>query len=156
MGVFTATFSVPPGMRIFPTVPSSTASTSIVALSVSISASTSPAATRSPSLTCHVASLPSVIVGDRAGMVMVIGILGPSLIAIADGFGRLDNLRRGWQRQLLEIGGIGHRDILPRYPQHRRIEIVKRLLHHLRRDFRADPALRPTLLNSHAAVGLPH
>jgi hypothetical protein len=42
IGVLTATPSVPSGTRMRPRVPSSTASTSIVALSVSISAITSP------------------------------------------------------------------------------------------------------------------
>ena len=42
IGVLTATCSVPSGMTIWASMPSSTASTSIVALSVSISASTSP------------------------------------------------------------------------------------------------------------------
>ena len=48
--------------------PSSTASNSIVALSVSISAIISPADTLSPSFTSHLASLPSSIVGDNAGI----------------------------------------------------------------------------------------
>src|ERR1700733_4453529 len=48
--------------------PSSTASNSIVALSVSISASRSPERTWSPSFTSHFASLPSSMVGDSAGM----------------------------------------------------------------------------------------
>src|SRR6202043_3296730 len=48
IGVLTATWSVPSGITIFASTPSSTASTSIVALSVSISASTSPARTGSP------------------------------------------------------------------------------------------------------------
>jgi hypothetical protein len=68
IGVFTATPSVPSSTRIFATVPSSTASTSIVALSVSISQITCPDFTASPTLTCHLASLPSVMVGDRAGI----------------------------------------------------------------------------------------
>src|SRR4051794_24216721 len=68
IGVLTATPSVPSGTRICATVPSSTASTSIVALSVSISQSTSPDFTASPTLTCHLASLPSVMVGERAGI----------------------------------------------------------------------------------------
>jgi hypothetical protein len=55
--------------------PSSTASTSIVALSVSISAMTSPAATLSPSFFSHLARLPSSIVGDSAGIRISIGIL---------------------------------------------------------------------------------
>jgi hypothetical protein len=50
-----------------PTVPSSIDSKSIVALSVSISASTVPDETVSPSLTSHLASVPSSIVGESAG-----------------------------------------------------------------------------------------
>jgi hypothetical protein len=74
----TFTPSVPAGTTIFATVPSSMASTSIVALSVSISARTSPDFTASPSLTSHFERLPSSIVGERAGIVMLIGIEGPS------------------------------------------------------------------------------
>ena len=58
----------PSGTIIFPITPSSTASNSIVALSVSISAITSPLSTESPSLTNHFASVPSSIVGERAGI----------------------------------------------------------------------------------------
>jgi hypothetical protein len=68
------TFSVPAAMRICPIVPSSTASTSIVALSVSISAMTLPDLTTSPALTSHLASLPSSIVGDRAGIRIWMGM----------------------------------------------------------------------------------
>ena len=74
ISALTFTPSVPAGTTILATVPSSTASTSMVALSVSISAITSPGATWSPSLTSHLARLPSSIVGERAGMVMLIGI----------------------------------------------------------------------------------
>ena len=70
----TFTPSVPSGTRIFAIVPSSTASNSIVALSVSISARRSPEATLSPSLTSHLASVPSSIVGDSAGILSSIGI----------------------------------------------------------------------------------
>ena len=56
--------------------PSSTASTSMVALSVSISAMTSPAVTLSPSFLSHLASLPSVMVGDSAGIRILVGIVG--------------------------------------------------------------------------------
>ena len=68
MGVLTFTPSVPSAIRILPTRPSSTASNSIVALSVSISARMSPEETVSPSFTSHLASVPSSIVGDRAGI----------------------------------------------------------------------------------------
>jgi hypothetical protein len=49
-------------------------STSIVALSVSISHRMSPDLTLSPTLTIHLASVPVSIVGDSAGMVMSMGI----------------------------------------------------------------------------------
>src|SRR5687768_14522366 len=74
IGVLTATSAVPSGIRIFPSVPSSTASTSMVALSVSISAMTSPALTWSPSRLSHLARLPFSMVGDSAGISTWVGI----------------------------------------------------------------------------------
>ena len=75
IGVFTFTPSVPSATRILPITPSSTASNSIVALSVSISARRSPELTSSPSLTSHFASVPSSIVGERAGMRISVGMM---------------------------------------------------------------------------------
>src|SRR5215510_8212535 len=74
IGVLTATSLVPSGTRIFPSVPSSTASTSMVALSVSISAMTSPDLTASPSFLCHLARLPFSIVGESAVINTSIGM----------------------------------------------------------------------------------
>ena len=68
IGVLTGTSLVPSGTRILPSVPSSIASTSMVALSVSISAITSPGLTGSPSFLSHLARLPFSMVGDSAGM----------------------------------------------------------------------------------------
>ena len=68
IGVLTFTPSEPSGTRISSTTPSSTASTSMVALSVSISAITSPDETLSPFFTCHLASVPSSMVGESAGI----------------------------------------------------------------------------------------
>ena len=68
IGVLTATSAVPSGIRIWPSVPSSVASTSMVALSVSISAMTSPDLMVSPSFFSHLARLPFSMVGDSAGM----------------------------------------------------------------------------------------
>src|SRR5262245_20965398 len=68
MGVLTLTPSVPSAISSFDTLPSSTASTSMVALSVSISAMMSPGLMVWPSLTSHLASLPSSMVGDSAGI----------------------------------------------------------------------------------------
>ena len=74
IGAFTCTPAVPSATRILPSTPSSTASTSMVALSVSISAITSPAVTVSPSFFSQRASVPSVMVGERAGIRMLVGI----------------------------------------------------------------------------------
>ena len=65
----TCTPFVPSTWMIFAIIPSSWASTSIVALSVSISSRTSPVENESPSFTFQLAMFPSVIVGDIAGMV---------------------------------------------------------------------------------------
>ena len=74
IGVLTATSLVPSGTRILPSVPSSTASTSMVALSVSISAMTSPDLTASPSFLSHLARLPFSMVGESAGIRTSIGM----------------------------------------------------------------------------------
>ena len=74
----TGTPSVPAATTSSTTTPSSMLSTSIVALSVSISASTSPDLTASPTLTSHFETVPVSIVGDRAGMVMSIICSKPS------------------------------------------------------------------------------
>ena len=74
IGVLTATSLVPSGTRILPSVPSSTASTSMVALSVSISAITSPDLTVSPSFFSHLARLPFSMVGESAGIRTSIGM----------------------------------------------------------------------------------
>src|SRR6516162_7924822 len=84
IGVLTATCSVPSGITILASTPSSIASTSIVALSVSISASTSPALTGSPSLFSQRAILPSVMVGDRAGIRTSVAMARPGCL----GFGQ--------------------------------------------------------------------
>src|SRR5258708_38880612 len=78
MGALTATSAVPSGTRIFAITPSSIASYSMVALSVSISARMSPALTWSPSFLSHLAMLPFSMVGDSAGIRMLIGIDAPS------------------------------------------------------------------------------
>ena len=74
IGCPTFTPSLPSGTRILAILPSSTASNSIVALSVSISARMSPERTSSPSLTSHLASVPSSIVGDKAGILSSVAI----------------------------------------------------------------------------------
>src|SRR5882757_1243959 len=109
IGVFTATPSVPSSTRICATVPSSTASTSMVALSVSISQITWPDFTTSPTFTCHLASLPSVIVGERAGIRTGMGIrsgldqdVGPQLRRI--GLGTVLRIFRCVVHDLADLG----------------------------------------------------
>ena len=74
ISVLTLIFSVPSLTSIFSTLPSSGDSSSIVALSVSISAKISPETTLSPSLTNHFTKLPVSIVGDKAGRSIFINI----------------------------------------------------------------------------------
>jgi hypothetical protein len=59
----------PASTRIFATVPSSKHCISIVALSVSMSASTSPERTASPSFTFHLMTVPASMVSERRGIV---------------------------------------------------------------------------------------
>src|ERR1700686_1716973 len=96
--------------------PSSTASYSILALSVSISAITSPVLTASPSFLSHLARLPFSIVGDSAGMRMLMGMASwfhpMTMSAVTNRLRRLDDFGDGRQRELFQIGGIGHRHVL--------------------------------------------
>jgi hypothetical protein len=80
----TGTSAVPSGTTIFASTPSSTASTSMVALSVSISAITSPGLTASPSFLSHLARLPFSMVGDSAGIKILIGMAAPALLAASE------------------------------------------------------------------------
>src|SRR5690606_20374023 len=136
-----------------PMVPSSTASTSMVALSVSISAMTSPEETLSPSLTCHLARVPSSMVGDSAGMVMLMGI---ELAPVGDGVYGGDHLVDVRQRQFLEVSGVGHGHVLAGDAGDRGIEIVEGLLHDAGGEFGADGALRPAFFDSDQPAGLFH
>mmetsp|Transcript_26589 Transcript_26589/g.45252 ORF Transcript_26589/g.45252 Transcript_26589/m.45252 type:complete len:219 (+) Transcript_26589:26-682(+) len=68
IGTPTVTSPAPASTIIFPTTPSSCASKSIVALSVSITARESPATNDSPSATFHLDIVPASMVGDRAGI----------------------------------------------------------------------------------------
>ena len=83
IGVLTFTPSVPSATSSLDTLPSSAASTSMVALSVSISAMMSPGLMVWPSLTSHLASLPSSMVGDSAGIRISVGISSGSLFSQA-------------------------------------------------------------------------
>lgn len=68
----TGTSFSPDSFRTFARTPSSWNSKSICALSVSISTRTSPGWRASPAFFCHAPMFPAVIVGDRAGMLMMV------------------------------------------------------------------------------------
>src|SRR6202000_1235096 len=106
IGALTATCSVPSGTTILAKVPSSTASNSIGALSVQISARRSPAFTLSPGCLCHLAILPSVMVGERAGINTSIGIGSSLSVNVGPEFARI-----GLWRILRELSGRRH-DVL--------------------------------------------
>src|SRR5438309_1197574 len=132
----------PSGTMILPMRPSSAASYSIVALSVSISAMTSPACTSSPSFFSQRARLPSVIVGDRAGIRISIGMCccpfgaraRPSRLAVRHLARRGDDVLDLRHREAFEIGGIGQWHVLAGDLLARRVEPVDAFVHDDRRD----------------------
>src|SRR5579863_54575 len=140
------------------------ASYSIVALSVSISAITSPVLTASPSFLSHFERLPFSIVGDSAGMRMLMGIFGFSgapispntMSAVTDGLGRLDHLGDRRQRELFQIGSVRHRHVLAADARDRRVKIIEGLFHHPRGDLGADAGLLPAFLDGDEAAGFFH
>src|SRR5690606_38747563 len=102
IGVLTFTPCVPSSTRILPRVPSSTASTSMVALSVSISAITSPGATLSPSFLSHLVRLPSSMVGERAGIKIWVGICATSPFSEQN-----VGIKLGYIRLRIGLGEVG-------------------------------------------------
>src|SRR3569832_1896799 len=109
MGALTFTPSVPSATSSLPILPSTTASNSIVALSVSISARMSPDFTVSPSFTSQRASLPSSMVGDSAGIRIFVAT---GSVLVANSFGRRDHINNQKQNQQHQIGGVRHRHVL--------------------------------------------
>src|ERR1700730_5389185 len=134
--------------------PSSTASYSMVALSVSISAITSPVLTASPSFLSHLERLPFSMVGDSAGMRMLMGMarqFHQKFLAVTDGFRRLDHFGDGRQRKLFQVGGVRHRHVLAGDARDRCVEIIESLLHDARRNLGADAGLLPAFLDGDEA-----
>src|SRR5262249_1673174 len=107
MTAFTFTPSAPSGTTICPILPSSTPQPSMLAWSVSTSQMPCPALTVSPTLTCHFASLPSVMVGDSAGIRMLMDMARALESAVADRADGLDDVVGLRQGHALEIGGVG-------------------------------------------------
>src|SRR3990167_2848590 len=130
------------------------ASTSIAALSVSISNRAAPFWTISPSATCQTASVPWVMSISTLGRMTSTGIL--NLAADKAAGGGLDgvNLRH---RSALQIGVIWHRRIRPPQAQDRCVKIIERIAFgHHGADFRAHAKGLDPLVNHHQASGFPH
>src|SRR4051812_46316494 len=158
----------------FSTTPDSYASSSIVALSVSISRRISPFLTSSPGCLSHLAIVPSVIVSDSRGVVTSATRhprkrrTGPQRSAwnnqtaaptrpAGGRDGRLDRvhqvLGRGQRRELHHLrvrqGDLGRCD-----PPDRRIQVVERVLLDRGCHLGADAVGAPVLLEDHRPVRL--
>src|SRR4051794_39915802 len=140
--------------------PLESACISIVALSVSISASGSPMETLSPSFFNQREICPSSIVGESFGMITLVAIIclicGKGLTQIRDFAHSSDDTIDIRYRKILEVLRVRHRHVRARNALHRRIEIIKRTLHDLRADLRAHAADRMRLFGNHDAVRLLH
>ena len=74
---------LPSGHNRLAMVPSSNAACSMVALSVSMSAITCPEVTLSPTLTCHLTTVPCSMVSESRGMVTLMGMaFGPGPVCV--------------------------------------------------------------------------
>src|SRR3954454_3632310 len=122
----------------------------MLALSVSISTSSSPRLTSSPSDLSHLRIVPSSIESDRRGIAtaampcsVTLSRAPPALEVAEGGHDRLDDLRLVRVGDLLERLGVGHREVRAGDPGDRRVEVVEGLLLDQRGEVGADAAVRP-------------
>src|SRR5690349_708412 len=113
---------------------------SMAALSVSITASTSPLRTWSPSCLTHWLRTPSSMVSDSRGM-NTSGISAPE--DLADDPGDHPGVRQGGK---LERFGVRQRHLGGGDPPDRGVEVVERALLYRRGDLRADAVAEPVVL----------
>src|SRR5690554_104468 len=145
IGAPTSTTS-PGSARNFRSVPPACASISIVALSVSISAITSPLLTVSPTALVQLTKVPSAMSKPSLGMV--------SVSATDDLLDRLDDLLWTRQSRALDVRGVGQRLIHRRHTLHRRVHIVEHFVLQPRSDLRPDVEHRQAFLDHDAAIRL--
>src|SRR5918997_3826438 len=132
-------------------VPESSASSSRVTLSVSISAIASPSETSSPSLLSHLTRVPSSIASPILGMITS-GIL--LLLHVKHPTGRVSHLLLAREGRELQVARVRRRDLRPAHPLDRRVQIVEGPVLDDRRDLARDPEPPPLLLHSHRPMRL--
>src|SRR5436309_5134866 len=141
---------VPSGTRILRSVPDANASRSITALSVSISASTSPLSTRSPSAFRHFTTTPSSIESVSLGMITRLAIpLGP-VQHLMHGF---DDLRGVRDRGVLKVARVRHRDVPARDADDRAVQVIEHPVIQALSDLRAEPGKGPALFDDDDLTG---
>src|SRR5215208_2531341 len=125
------------------------------ALSVSISTSSSPTATSSPCDLIHRRIVPSSIESESLGMTISLATFS-SQTAFERRHGRADHVLGVGDGRLLEALCVRHWNVGTSDPLDRCVEVVEGLLLDEGREVRADAAMRPPLLQDHAAVRLAH
>src|SRR5918998_5191299 len=132
-------------------VPSSSASSSIVTLSVSISAMGSPSETSSPSLLSHLRSVPSSIASPILGM-MTSGTL--LLLLVHNPAGRVLDLLIAGEGHQLEVARVRPGDLGSTHPLYGGVQRVESPILDDRRHLARHPEPPPLLLHGHGPVGL--
>src|SRR5208337_5262843 len=119
----------------------------MLALSVSTSQRTDPAANAEPSATFHFAIVPSLIVGERAIMRSCSAML---FLPIEGAQDRRLYFRGRWLGRQLEGVVVGHRHVLARYEGDGRVEGVEAPAGDEVGDVRAHARDRPRLVDDDA------
>src|SRR5882757_2988529 len=119
------------------------------ALSVSISTSSSPTATSSPTCFIQVRIVPSSIESDSRGMT----ISGIDLVASSNSGGKVEDAEGGPRdpvlgrhRGQLQLLGVGQWHLRHPHPLDRRVEVVEAGVLDPRRELGTDPVAGPALL----------
>src|SRR3989441_5860044 len=141
---------VPSGTRILRSVPDANASRSITALSVSISASTSPLSTRSPSAFRHFTTTPSSIESVSLGMITRLAM---RLCPVQHLMRRGHHLVRVRDGGVLEVARVRHRGVPPGDADDRAVQEIEHPAIQALGDLRAEPGKGPALFDDDDLAG---
>src|SRR6516165_5591190 len=160
MAIRLPTGTVAPGaIKTFRRMPLPKASSSMSALSVSISATMSPPEIRSPSCLSQRKSLPVSIASDSFGMTTLVTAMGARSSVRSDraelAEGVDDPVLRGGL-QPLEVPGVRHGRVGAADPPYRRVEIVEGALRDEGGDLGPHSGEPGARLRDQGPVGLPH